>query len=121
MCYVRYKAKGHGKGNQIEGKVLPGQKVVVIEDLISTGGSCITAVEALRESECEVLGVAAIFTYELQKGTDALSEHGIEAVSLSDYSSLLEAAGEEGLISGADLVELKEWRRDPEGWKKQGN
>ncbi|UKS67079.1 orotate phosphoribosyltransferase [Rossellomorea marisflavi] len=121
MCYVRSKAKGHGKGNQIEGKVLPGQKVVVIEDLISTGGSCITAVEALRESECEVLGVAAIFTYELQKGTDALSEHGIEAVSLSDYSSLLEAAGEEGLISGADLVELKEWRRDPEGWKKQVN
>jgi orotate phosphoribosyltransferase len=121
MCYVRSKAKGHGKGNQIEGKVLPGQKVVVIEDLISTGGSCITAVEALRESECEVLGVAAIFTYELQKGTDALSEHGIEAVSLSDYSSLLEAAGEEGRISGADLVELKEWRRDPEGWKKQVN
>ncbi|WP_079515922.1 orotate phosphoribosyltransferase [Rossellomorea marisflavi] len=121
MCYVRSKAKGHGKGNQIEGKVLPGQKVVVIEDLISTGGSCITAVEALRESECEVLGIAAIFTYELQKGTDALSEHGIEAVSLSDYSSLLEAAGEEGLISGADLVELKEWRRDPEGWKKQVN
>ncbi|MCM2588640.1 orotate phosphoribosyltransferase [Rossellomorea marisflavi] len=121
MCYVRSKAKGHGKGNQIEGKVLPGQKVVVIEDLISTGGSCITAVEALRESECEVLGVAAIFTYELQKGTDALSEHGIKAVSLSDYSSLLEAAGEEGLISGADLVELKEWRRDPEGWKKQMN
>jgi orotate phosphoribosyltransferase len=121
MCYVRSKAKGHGKGNQIEGKVLPRQKVVVIEDLISTGGSCITAVEALRESECEVLGVAAIFTYELQKGTDALSEHGIKAVSLSDYSSLLEAAGEEGLISGADLVELKEWRRDPEGWKKQVN
>jgi orotate phosphoribosyltransferase len=121
MCYVRSKAKGHGKGNQIEGKVLPRQKVVVIEDLISTGGSCITAVETLRESECEVLGVAAIFTYELQKGTDALSEHGIKAVSLSDYSSLLEAAGEEGLISGADLVELKEWRRDPEGWKKQVN
>jgi orotate phosphoribosyltransferase len=121
MCYVRSKAKGHGKGNQIEGKVLPRQKVVVIEDLISTGGSCITAVEALRESECEVLGVAAIFTYELQKGADALSEHGIKAVSLSDYSSLLEAAGEEGLISGADLVELKEWRRDPEGWKKQVN
>lgn len=121
MCYVRSKAKGHGKGNQIEGKVLPGQKVVVIEDLISTGGSCITAVEALRESECEVLGVAAIFTYELQKGEDALNEHGIEAVSLSDYSSLLEAAEEEGLISRADLVELKEWRRDPEGWKKQVN
>ncbi|MCM2603544.1 orotate phosphoribosyltransferase [Rossellomorea marisflavi] len=121
MCYVRSKVKGHGKGNQIEGKILPGQKVVVIEDLISTGGSCITAVEALRESECEVLGVAAIFTYELQKGADALREHGIEAFSLSNYSSLLEAAEEEGLISGADLVELKEWSRDPEGWKKQVN
>ncbi|WP_430488670.1 orotate phosphoribosyltransferase [Rossellomorea marisflavi] len=121
MCYVRSKAKGHGKGNQIEGKILPGQKVVVIEDLISTGGSCITAVEALRESECEVLGVAAIFTYELQKGADALREHGIVAFSLSNYSSLLEAAEEEGLISGADLVELKEWSRDPEGWKKQVN
>ncbi|MHC8521755.1 orotate phosphoribosyltransferase [Rossellomorea sp. H39__3] len=121
MCYVRSKAKGHGKGNQIEGKILPGQKVVVIEDLISTGGSCITAVEALRESECEVLGVAAIFTYELQKGADALREHGIVAFSLSNYSSLLEAAEEEGLISGADLVELKEWSRDAEGWKKQVN
>lgn len=74
MCYVRSKAKDHGKGKQIEGKAVKGQKVVVVEDLISTGGSAITAVKALREAGCEVLGVAAIFTYQLEKGNEMLAE-----------------------------------------------
>ena len=77
MCYVRSKAKGHGKGNQIEGKVQSGQKVVVVEDLISTGGSVITAVQALREAGCEVLGVVSIFTYGLEKGKELLQENRI--------------------------------------------
>ena len=81
MCYVRSKAKGHGKGNQIEGKAAKGQKVVVVEDLISTGGSVITAVEALREAGCEVLGVVSIFTYELEKGREQMRKADITAYS----------------------------------------
>ena len=77
MCYVRSSAKGHGKGNQIEGKVEKGQKVVVVEDLISTGGSVITAVQALREAGCEVLGVVSIFTYGLEKGKEAFAQEEI--------------------------------------------
>ncbi|WP_456271597.1 orotate phosphoribosyltransferase [Bacillus sp. AK031] len=116
MCYVRSKPKAHGKGSQIEGKVRAGQKVVVVEDLISTGGSCISAVKALREEGCEVLGVAAIFTYELQSGIDKLAEADIKAVSLSDYSALLEAAHENKYIEEQDLEALKSWREDPEEW-----
>jgi orotate phosphoribosyltransferase len=116
MCYVRSKAKAHGKGNQIEGKVAAGQKVVVVEDLISTGGSCITAVEALREAGCEVLGVAAIFTYELEKGKAMLEEHKIDAYSLSDYSSLLQAALDHSIIKEDELEQLKKWRENPEEW-----
>lgn len=98
MSYVRSKPKGHGKGNQIEGKVHEGQKVVVVEDLISTGGSVITAVRALREAGCEVIGAVSIFTYELQKGTEMLEEEGIHSVSLTDYSSLIETALKKGSI-----------------------
>jgi orotate phosphoribosyltransferase len=116
MCYVRSKAKAHGKGNQIEGKVAAGQKVVVVEDLISTGGSCITAVEALREAGCEVLGVAAIFTYELEKGKAMLEEHKINAYSLSDYSSILQAALDHSIIKEDELEQLKKWRENPEEW-----
>jgi orotate phosphoribosyltransferase len=116
MCYVRSKAKAHGKGNQIEGKVAAGQKVVVVEDLISTGGSCITAVEALREAGCEVLGVAAIFTYELEKGKAMLEEHKIDAYSLSDYSSLLQVALDHSIIKEDELEQLKKWRENPEEW-----
>jgi orotate phosphoribosyltransferase len=118
MCYVRSKAKAHGKGNQIEGKVSKGQKVVVIEDLISTGGSCITAVEALREAGCEVLGVAAIFTYELEKGRQLLDDATIKAYTLSNYSALLDVALEEGIIKKEELHTLREWKENPEGWKK---
>ncbi|RIW36351.1 orotate phosphoribosyltransferase [Bacillus salacetis] len=116
MCYVRSKPKAHGKGSQIEGKVSKGQKVVVVEDLISTGGSCISAVHALREEGCEVLGVSAIFTYELQKGIERLEEEGIKAVSLSDYTALLEAAHENHYIEEKDLEALKSWRQSPENW-----
>lgn len=118
MCYVRSKPKGHGKGNQIEGKVHEGQKVVVVEDLISTGGSVITAVQALREAGCEVIGVVSIFTYELQKGAEMLAEAGIHTVSLTDYSSLIDVALNKGSIEKEDLEKLKKWRENPanEAW-----
>lgn len=98
MVYVRSKAKAHGKGNQIEGKVEKGQKVVVVEDLISTGGSVITAVNSLREAGCEVLGVVAIFTYELPKGKELLGEAEITAYSLTDYTSLLDVAQKKAIF-----------------------
>lgn len=116
MAYVRSKAKAHGKGNQIEGKVGKGQKVVVVEDLISTGGSVINAVESLREAGCEVLGVVAIFTYELPKGNEMLGEAEIIAYSLTDYTSLLEVAQKKGYIEEADLASLTAWKENPEKW-----
>lgn len=118
MCYVRSKAKGHGKGKQIEGKADKGQKVVVVEDLISTGGSAITAVKALREAGCEVLGVAAIFTYQLEKGKEMLDEEKIEAYTLTDIEALTEVAVENGYIQEKDMKKLVEWRKDPEEWGK---
>ncbi|MGA5687836.1 orotate phosphoribosyltransferase [Cytobacillus pseudoceanisediminis] len=118
MCYVRSKAKGHGKGKQIEGKADKGQKVVVVEDLISTGGSAITAVKALREAGCEVLGVAAIFTYQLEKGKEMLDEEKIEAYTLTDIEALTEVAVENGSIQEKDMKKLIEWRKDPAEWGK---
>jgi orotate phosphoribosyltransferase len=116
MCYVRSKAKEHGKGNQIEGKVENGQKVVVVEDLISTGGSAISAVNALREAGCEVLGIVSIFSYQLQTGKDKLAEANVKAVTLSDYSSLIQVALEKQLISNEDVVKLESWSQDPINW-----
>jgi orotate phosphoribosyltransferase len=116
MCYVRSKAKAHGKGNQVEGKVLPAQKVVVVEDLISTGGSVITCVQALREAGCEVLGVVSIFTYELDKGKELLRKSNINTVSLTNYSSLIETALEKKLIEESDMQVLKSWVKNPEEW-----
>lgn len=116
MSYVRSKTKGHGKGNQIEGKVLPGQKVVVVEDLISTGGSVIEAVQALRGAGCEVLGVVSIFTYQLEKGEQQLLAADIEAYSLTDFTTLANAAEEKGLISKENLESLAEWRKNPAEW-----
>lgn len=118
MCYVRSKAKGHGKGKQIEGQAVKGQKVVVVEDLISTGGSAITAVKALREAGCEVLGVAAIFTYQLEKGKQMLAEEEIEAYTLTDIEALTEVAVEKGFIQEEDMKKLIEWRKDPAEWGK---
>ncbi|MEH7882834.1 orotate phosphoribosyltransferase [Bacillus sp. JJ1609] len=121
MSYVRSKAKGHGKGNQIEGRVTAGQKVVVIEDLISTGGSVIEAVEALREAGCEVLGVVSIFTYELEKGEQQLESAGITAYSLTDFTTLSNLAEEKGLISKENLESLAEWRKNPAEWGAASN
>ncbi|MEC1520916.1 orotate phosphoribosyltransferase [Neobacillus niacini] len=119
MCYVRSKAKGHGKGNQIEGKVEKGQKVVVVEDLISTGGSVITAVQALREAGCEVLGVVSIFTYGLEKGKEAFQQEEIQSESLTDFANLVEVAIEMGYISKNDQESLLSWSTAPSEWSKR--
>ncbi|MBC1492621.1 orotate phosphoribosyltransferase [Listeria booriae] len=118
MVYVRSKAKEHGKGNQIEGPIRKGQKVVVIEDLISTGGSSITAVEALREAGCDVLGIAAIFTYGLEKGKTLLGAANVEVAALTNYDTLIDVALDEGYVTEGDMATLKEWNKDPEQWKK---
>ncbi|MFK2824936.1 orotate phosphoribosyltransferase [Bacillus sp. B190/17] len=117
MCYVRSKAKGHGKGNQIEGKAAPGTKVVVVEDLISTGGSAITAVKALREAGCEVLGIVAIFTYELESGIEKLKAEDITAHSLSNYSTLIEVAVEKEYVKESEMETLRQWQKNPADWK----
>lgn len=121
MCYVRSKAKGHGKGNQIEGKVTEGQKVVVVEDLISTGGSVIEAVQALRNAGCQVLGVVSIFTYELAKGEHQLKSANIEAHSLTDFSTLAKIAEQKGLITKENLSSLEEWKQNPTDWATAKN
>jgi orotate phosphoribosyltransferase len=116
MSYVRSKAKGHGKGNQIEGKVTAGQKVVVVEDLISTGGSVIEAVNALHEAGCDVVGVVSIFTYELEKGQQQIKTAGITAHSLTDFTTLSNLAEEKGLITKENVESLAEWRKNPSEW-----
>ena len=115
--YVQ-KQKDMGKGNQIEGIAARGQKVVVVEDLISTGGSVITAVEALREAGCNVLGVVSIFTYELEKGRELLRSADITAYSLTDYSTLIEVASEKGYVQPSESEKLIEWRKNPAEWGK---
>ncbi len=120
MGYVRSGSKDHGRGNQIEGKLEKGQKVVVIEDLISTGGSCIEVVEALRAAGAEVLGVASIFTYGMQKGIDRMAAASITNYSLSNLDSLTEVAAEEGYIRPEDKDRLIKFRNNPsdESWMK---
>lgn len=119
MCYVRSKAKEHGKGNQIEGRVAAGQKVVVVEDLISTGGSVITAVEALRDAGCEVLGVVSIFTYGLEKGKEKLAAEGIHSESLTDFNTLVQVAIKNGYIGENDQESLLSWSNGPGEWSEQ--
>ncbi|WP_017727240.1 orotate phosphoribosyltransferase [Halalkalibacterium ligniniphilum] len=118
MAYVRSKSKGHGKGNQIEGQVKAGQKVVIVEDLISTGGSVITAANALREAGAEVVGVVAIFTYGLDKGKALLEDAKLPYETLSDYDALIQVAEREGTISEEELTKLQSWRQNPssEDW-----
>lgn len=118
MVYVRSKAKEHGKGNQIEGKVEKGQKVVVVEDLISTGGSVITAVQALREAGCEVLGAVSIFTYGLEKGKVMLDAAEIHTESLTNFATLVDVAAEKGNISAQDQESLLAWSKDPSEWSR---
>ena len=116
FIYVRSGAKEHGLGNQIEGHFTPDQKVVVIEDLISTGGSSLSAVRALREAGCEVLGMVAIFTYEFNKATDGFAAEKCSLHTLSNYTALLETAVKSGYIGQTEIETLKKWRTDPAGW-----
>ncbi|MBG9734057.1 orotate phosphoribosyltransferase [Paenibacillus alvei] len=116
MAYIRDKAKGHGKQNQIEGIIRPGQKVVVIEDLISTGGSSLKAALAVKEAGAEPLAVLAIFSYQLEKATSAFTKAGIPLQTLSNYSALIQTALEQGVIEPADMEVLQAWRHDPTTW-----
>ena len=121
MGYVRSGAKDHGRGNQIEGRLEKGQKVVVIEDLISTAGSCIEVVNILREAGADVLGVASIFTYGMKKGLDRLAEAKVTNYSLSNLDTLVEIAAEEGYIANEDKQRLIAFRNNPsdESWMKK--
>lgn len=121
MGYVRSGAKDHGRGNQIEGRLEKGQKVVVIEDLISTAGSCIEVVNILREAGADVLGVASIFTYGMKKGLDRLAEAKVTNYSLSNLDTLVEVAAEEGYIANEDKQRLIAFRNNPsdESWMKK--
>lgn len=118
MGYVRSGAKDHGRGNRIEGKLVPGQKVVVVEDLISTGGSVIEVVEALREAGAEVLGVVSIFTYNMKKGLERLAQAEVENHSLTNFDVIANIAAEEGYIRPEDVQRLIAFRNDPadESW-----
>lgn len=121
MGYVRGSAKDHGRANRIEGKLEKGQKVVVIEDLISTAGSAIECVSALREAGAEVLGIISIFTYGMKKGKERLAENGIENISLCDLDTLVETAAEEGRIGREDRERILRFRDNPsdESWIKE--
>ena len=121
MGYVRSGAKDHGRGNQIEGRLEKGQKVVVVEDLISTGGSVVEVVDALREAGAEVLGIASIFTYGMKKGLDRLAAANVENHSLSNLDALVQVAAEEGYIKGEDCARLLQFRDDPsdESWMRK--
>ncbi len=118
MGYVRSGAKDHGRANQIEGKLEPGQKVVVVEDLISTGGSVIEVVKVLREAGADVLGIVSIFTYGMKKGIDRLAEAKVVNYSLSNFDAVCEAGAEMGVIRESDIERLKAFRDNPsdESW-----
>ncbi|MBQ0045312.1 MAG: orotate phosphoribosyltransferase [Mycoplasma sp.] len=121
MGYVRSKSKDHGRKNRIEGKVLPGQSVVVIEDLVSTGGSCIDVVKHLREQKINVLGVVSIFTYGMQKSVDAFEAEKIENTSLTNFDVIVKIAAAEGYIKEEDKKKLIAFRNNPsdESWIKE--
>lgn len=118
FIYVRSAPKGHGLSNQIEGEYRAGMKVVVLEDLISTGGSSLAAVDALRAAGCEVLGMVAIFTYQFPLATDNFNKANCELTTLSDYTTLIEVAEEQNYIKSNDVETLTEWRKSPSTWKK---
>ena len=118
MGYVRSSGKDHGRKNQIEGKLEPGQKVVVIEDLISTGGSVLDVVSVLREAGAEVLGIASIFTYGMQKGLTRLAEANVKNVSLTNFDVIAAVAAEQNYIKQEDIARLIQFRNNPsdESW-----
>jgi orotate phosphoribosyltransferase len=116
FVYVRSEAKEHGLGNQIEGYFEPGQKVVVIEDLISTGGSSLNAVKALRDAGCDVAGMIAIFTYEFKKSADGFAAANCMLQTLSNYTTLIETAVRTGYIGESEVQALQQWRLDPSAW-----
>ncbi len=118
MGYVRTGSKDHGRKNQIEGKLEKGQKVVVVEDLISTAGSCVDVVNVLREAGAEVLGIVSIVTYGMQKATDRLQANNVKNVSLTDFDTIAKAAAEEGYIANADIDRVIAFRNNPsdESW-----
>lgn len=116
FAYVRPKPKEHGMGNQIEGRIAPGQKVVVIEDLISTGGSSLKSVEALRAAGVEVVGMVAIFTYGFQIADANFENAGVPLVTLSEYKYLIDEAVKQNYIPATTVDSLKKWRRNPEKW-----
>ncbi len=118
FIYVRSAPKGHGLGNQIEGQYTKGQKVVVVEDLISTGGSSLSAVEALRQAGVEVLGMVAIFTYGFATAQENFEKANVAIDTLSNYNALIDAALESGYVKENELNDLKEWRLAPDKWRK---
>jgi orotate phosphoribosyltransferase len=118
FVYVRSGAKDHGLGNRIEGHFEPGQKAVVIEDLISTGGSSLGAVRALREAGVDVLGMIAIFTYGFSRAEEAFATEGCRLDTLCNYSVLVDRAAETGYITKGDVETLRDWRREPAEWGK---
>lgn len=118
MAYIRDKAKGHGKQNQIEGRITSGQKVIVIEDLISTGGSSLKAGLAVREAGAEVLAVLAIFTYQFESALTAFAAENMPLETLSNYSELIQAALEIGKVADSDITALQAWREDPHSFGK---
>lgn len=118
FVYVRSKAKDHGMGNLIEGELSKGAKVVVVEDLISTGGSSLKAVEAIRQAGAEVIGMVASYTYGFPVAEKAFADAGVKLVTLTDYDHVVEEALETNYISEADIELLHEWRKDPANWKK---
>lgn len=117
MGYVRGAAKDHGRGNRIEGRLLPGQKTVVIEDLISTGGSVLDTVEALRQEGAEVLGIVSIFTYQFEEAERRMSETGVKNISLCDLDALMQAAELKGYITAEQRKMVEAFRADPKDWR----
>lgn len=116
FVYIRPEAKSHGRKNQIEGQLLPGQNVVVIEDLVSTGGSSLKAVDALREADAKVMGMAAVFTYGFPVADENFNTSDCKLITLSDYHHLLEEVREQGLVDDKTLTTLKKWREAPAQW-----
>jgi orotate phosphoribosyltransferase len=117
FIYVRPSAKAHGRKNQVEGRLEKGQRVIVIEDLVSTGGSSLKALETLLDSGAEVIGMAAIFTYGFQVAENNFRKANVNLITLTDYPTLIEVALESGAIQSQQMETLNQWREDPSNWK----